>query len=44
MPLTDVFPGRHFLYNFAPEDASGLIVDRHVINTTDTEPNEHYLV
>lgn len=44
MPLTDVFPGRHFYIILRPEDASGLIVDRYGINTTDTEPNDHYLV
>lgn len=44
MPLTDVFPGRHFLYNFAPRRCLWAIVDRYGINTTDTEPNDHYLV
>lgn len=38
------FRGGIFYIILRPEDATGLIADRYVINTTDTKPNDHYLV
>lgn len=38
------FRGGIFYIILRLEDATGLIADRYVINTTDTKPNDHYLI